>query len=220
MAVKILISGLANAGKTSLTKDLPETLVISHDGKAYPYKTPHGTIATFGSTDELINFVSEKVEAYNNKFGKYPKNIVVDSASRVFDTLYDSCNTKYTGFAIYQQLDKEVKKLADFFENDVVGQGVNLVIISHALFDADTNQYNLVGKGSFAKLGGFLSTVDEAVFIETKNDKRIIHFRSTKFPARTLQVDFPDSLPVKDFSLADMISHLEAAAEGVSEFAL
>jgi hypothetical protein len=67
---------------------------------------------------------------------------------------------------------------------------------------------------------GFLSTVDEAVFIETKNDKRIIHFRSTKFPARTLQTEFPDSLPVKDFSLADMISHLKTAAEGVSEFAL
>jgi GTPase SAR1 family protein len=159
MAVKILISGLANAGKTSLTKDLPETLVISHDGKAYPYKTPHGTIATFGSTDEFIDFVSQKVEAYNNKFGKFPDTIVVDSASRVFDTLYDSCNTKYTGFAIYQQLDKEVKKLSDFLENDIVGNGVNLVIISHALFDADTNQYNLVGKGSFAKLGKVICLV-------------------------------------------------------------
>ena len=112
------------------------------------------------------------------------------------------------------------KKFSDFLENQLVAEGVNVVIISHAIYDAEEGTYSLVGKGSFSKLGGFLSTVDEAAFIETKNDKRIIHLRSTKFPARTLQAEFPDSVPVKDFSLNQVLEHLTETSAGVSEFAL
>lgn len=220
MAVKLLISGEANAGKTSLTKDLKDALVISHDGKAYAFKTPHASLKTFSTTDEFINFVVEKAGAYEAKYGKLPRTIVFDSVSRVFDSLYDSCNTRFTGFAIFQNLDKEIKKLSDFLEGDLVSNGINIVLISHALYDADTGKYNLVGKGSFSKLGGFLSTVDEGIFIETKNNKRIIHFRSTKFPARTLQEEFPDEINVDNFSLSDMIEHLEAASKGAAEFEL
>lgn len=36
MAIKLLISGESNSGKTSLTKDLKDTLVVSYDGKKYP----------------------------------------------------------------------------------------------------------------------------------------------------------------------------------------
>lgn len=102
----------------------------------------------------------------------------------------------------------------------MVACGVNVVLISHALYDADTNKYNLVGKGSFSKIGGFLSTVDEGVFIETKNDKRTVHFRSTKFPARTLQEDFPDSVLMKDFNLSAVIDHIANNSTAVSEYAL
>jgi hypothetical protein len=220
MASKYLISGLANAGKTSLTKDLKDALVISHDGKAYPYKTPHATLATLGSTDELIAFVEAKAAAYEERFRELPKTVVFDSASRIFDSLYDSCSIRYTGFAIYQQLDKEIKKFSDFLENALVANGINVVIISHAIYDSEEGTYSLVGKGSFSKLGGFLSTVYEAAFIETKNDKRIIHLRSTKFPDRTLQAEFPDSMPVKDFNLSEVLDHLTETSVGVSEFAL
>lgn len=217
--IKLLVSGLSNAGKTTLTKTLEDTLVISHDGKAYPFEVPHGTLPAIGTAADISNFVNEKAIAYQDRFGDMPKTIVFDSVSRIYDSIYDACNARYTGFAIYSNLDKEIKEFADFLE-EILQNGINLVILSHALYDADENKYSLVGKGSFAKLGGFLSIVDEGIFIETKNDKRIIHFRSTKFPARTLQDELPNSVPSTEFNLNEHLNMLVKTKSDVSKFAL
>jgi hypothetical protein len=220
MPVKILVSGEANSGKTTLTKTLDDVLVVYHDGKQFSIKnTPHVNVPSFETTDELISVVSEKVQTYHDKFGKYPETIVFDSVSRIFDTLYDACNRKYSGFQIYSMLDKEIKAFNEFIEQSLIPT-VNVVIISHAIFDQDANKYNLVGKGSFQKTGGFLSTVDESVFIETKANKRIVHFKSTKFPARTLTDELPESTPVEEFSLKQHIEMLAADQHSVSEFEL
>ena len=217
---KLLIAGDSNSGKTSLTKNLKNTLVISHDGKAYPFKVPHGTIKEINTTAELTTFVNEKVDAYIERYGSMPENIVFDSVSRIYDSLYDACNKRYTGFNIYSNLDKEIKEFADFLEQ-ILEVGVNLIIISHSIADADTGKTNLVGKGSFAKLGGFLSVVDEAIYIQTKkNDKRELHFRSTVYPARTLQDDLPNTIAVEDFDLQTHVERLSDAAKGSLEFSL
>jgi hypothetical protein len=220
MTIKLLISGESNSGKTTLTKGLENSLVISHDGKRYPFRNAHASIASFSTTEELINFVNEKIEAYNTKYNNYPQTIVFDSVSRVFDTLYDSCNSKYTGFAIYSELDKNIKQLTSYIEDTLIASGFNVVILSHAIFDAETGKYNLVGKGSFAKIGGFLSTVDEAIFIEPKSNKRVLHFRNTKYPARTLQDDISDSMDVSDFNLTDYITHLTEVSAQTDEFSI
>jgi hypothetical protein len=220
MAVKLLIAGESNAGKTTLTKGLEKSLVISHDGKRYPYKNPHASISSFSTSDELTSFVTEKIEAYNAKLGEYPGTVVFDSVSRIFDTLYDACNHKYSGFSIFQNLDKEIKAFTNYIEDTLIASGINVVILSHAIYDSETTKYNLVGKGSFAKIGSFLSVVDESIFIETKNNKRILHFRSTKFPARTLQEDNPDSTSVDDFNLGTYVNHLQEVNSAVNEFEL
>ncbi len=220
MAVKLLVAGESNSGKTTLTKGLEESLVISHDGKRYPYKNPHASISSFDSTDELIAFVNTKIEAYNAKFNTYPRTVVFDSVSRIFDTLYDACNRKYTGFSIFQNLDKEIKAFTNYIEDVLIASNINVVILSHAIYDSDTSKYNLVGKGSFAKVGSFLSVVDESIFVEAKSSKRVLHFRSTKFPARTLQDDNPDSVSAEDFNLSVYVNHLEEVNSAVNEFGL
>lgn len=220
MAVKLLVSGLSNSGKTTLTKTLENSLVISHDGKRYPFEIPHRLVRDFETAEELIATTSEAIEAYNTKFGEYPETVVFDSVSRIFDTIYDNCNRKYTGYTIYSTLDKEIKEVTSFIEDSIVGSNINVVILSHAIYDADTATYNLVGKGSFAKTGSFLSVVDEAIFLEPKANKRILHFRSTKFPARTLQEDLPDSTPVEEFDLQQHITMLAANQASADEFAL
>ena len=220
MSVKLLISAEANSGKTTLTKNLENSLVISHDGKRYPFPVPHVLIPTFENIQELINLTVEKIEAYKEKFGAYPDTIVFDSVSKVFDTIHANCNEKYKGFVIYSELDKEVVAFTSFIENSLIASGMNVILISHALYDSDTAKYNLVGKGSFAKRGGFLAEVDEALFIEVKSNKRVIHFRSAKLPARSLQEDLPESISVEDFNLQEHINKLAGNAGAVDEFAL
>lgn len=219
MAYKLLISGESGSGKTTLTKNMKDTLVISHDGKMYPYKIPHATIDTFSSAEELINFIEDKAIAYKERFGDFPKTMVFDSVSRIFETLDTACNKRYTGYQVYNQLNNNISEFAAFLEK-LVENGINVVIISHAIYDADSSRYNLVGKGSFSKLGGFYSVVDEAVFIETKNSKRHLHFRSVKFPARTMNDDFPDSVEIDKFDLDAHIQSLTSAANAASEFRL
>lgn len=220
MSVKILVSAEANAGKTTLTKNLENSLVISHDGKRYPFPVPHVLVPSFDTVSELIDLTVEKVEAYNDKFGKYPDTIVFDSVSKIFDTIHSNCNEKFKGFVIYSELDKEVVGFTAFIENSLIASGMNVVLISHALYDADTAKYNLVGKGSFAKRGGFLAEVDEAIFIEAKSNKRVVHFKSLKLPARSLQENLPDSMPVDDFNLQDHINTLAGNASTVGDFQL
>ena len=220
MTAKILISAEANAGKTTLTKDLEKSLIISHDGKRYPFKVPHVLVPAFDNVSELLELVTEKIEAYNTKFGYYPSTIVFDSVSKIFDTIHTSCNEKYKNYAIYSEMDKEINAFTAFIENSLIASEINVVLISHALYDAESAKYSLVGKGSFSKRGGFLAEVDEAIFVEIKNNKRILHLRSTKLPARSLQEDLPDSINIEDFNLQKHIELVEGNANQVDDFQL
>jgi Cdc6-like AAA superfamily ATPase len=220
MSVKLLISGESNSGKTTLTKSLTDALVISHDGKKYSFPVPHITVPTFSTTAELIELINSKIVAYKDRFNTYPKTIVFDSVSKIFDTMHNNCNEKYTGFKVYSELDKEISLFTSYIENTIIASNINVILISHAVYDPDTAKYNLVGKGSFSKKGGFLSEVDQAIFIEAKPSKRIIHFRSTKFPARTLREDDPDSIDVSKFNLQEYVSKLANVQETVDEFEL
>jgi hypothetical protein len=220
ISVKLLISAEANSGKTTLTKPLKDALVVSHDGKRYPFAVPHVMIDTFDAVSTLITTVNDKIVAYKDKFGSYPKTIVFDSISKIFDTILTNCNAKHTGFKIYSELDAEVTALMSYIENTLIASDMNVVIISHAIYDADTTKYTLVGKGSFAKRGGVLAETDQAIFLETKSNKRVVHFRSTKFPARTLVDDDPDSLDVSVFNLQDYLDKLSEARTLADDYAL
>jgi GTPase SAR1 family protein len=219
-AIKILISGEANAGKTTLTKNLKNALLLSHDGKKPVVQIPHVYVNTFTAVADLISLFNEKIAAYNNKFGSYPETIVIDSISRIYDTIGNNCNDKYTGFTIYSAIDKEIKELNSYIEDVLIASDINVILISHALYDSETSQYNLVGKGSYAKLGGALSIVEEALFLEKKPTKRVVHFRSTKFPARTLIEDLPDSISADDFNMQTYLESVIANQAAADSFAL
>jgi len=216
MSVKLLIAAESNSGKTTLTKSLTDSLIISHDGKRFPFDIPHANIPLFDSTAELIELVNSKIVAYEAKFGSYPKTVVFDSVSKIFDTLMDVCNNKHTGFKIYTELNKEINTFTSYVQNTLIASDMNVVLISHAVYNGETARYNLIGKGDFAKRGGFIAEVDEAMFIELKNSKRNLHFRSTKFPARTLHEELPDVLPVEEFNLQQHIELLAEQADSVT----
>ena len=220
MAVKLLISGLSNTGKTTLTSTLKDVLVLSHDGKNYPFPQAHTNIATFETAQQLIDLANEKILAYKDKFKVFPATVVWDSVSKIFDTILDNCSNKYTGFQVYAALNREIHLFTDYVQNTLIASDINVVLISHALYDADTATYSLVGKGDFSKRGGFLSETDEAIFVETKDKKRIIHHRSTKYPARTTIADIPDSQPVDEYNLQAHVDLLAKQVDAVSDFIL
>lgn len=215
-AVKLLIAGLSNSGKTTSLKSLNNAYVLSHDGKKFPFPIPHTNVPTFDSVAQLTDLMTTKIQAYQDAKGELPQTVVVDTVSKIFDTIYDNCNKKFTGFKIYSEIDLEIKAFTDYIQNVLVENGMNVVLLSHALYDADTATYNLVGKGSFSKRGGFLSEVDYSSFLELRNNKRYIHHRSTKFPARTLLESAPDSQLVEEFDLQayiDAIAEINSAVE-------
>ena len=218
MAVKLLISAEANSGKTTQTKTLKDTLVVSHDGKKFPFEIPHVTVSGFSDVPTLIDLVNEKIVAYKTRFGDYPKTIVFDSVSKIFDTMLSNCNAKLTGYKVYSTLNSEVVQFTSYIEDTLIASEMNVVLISHATYDPDSNRYQLIGKGDFAKRGGFLAEVDEAIFIEVKANKRTVHFRSTKFPARSLQDEVPDSAPIGEFNLNDHINTLAKGVDSVDEY--
>ena len=218
MSVKLLVSGAAASGKTTLLSSLEDVLIIAIDGKKYPFKQAHRNIAAFDVMDDLTNNINEAIVAYKDKKGEFPKTIAIDSVSRVFEITANNCNRKLTGFNVYSELNKEVAKFTAYIEDVLIANGLNVVIVSHTIYNQDTMKHDLVAQGSFAKLGGFLSIVDNAVFIETKANKRIVHNRSIKFPARTILADLKDSVPSDEYDIQEHIHKLEKVKDEVAEF--
>lgn len=217
--VKILVSGITNSGKTSLLQSLTDVLVVARDGKKYPFPQAHVNVPDFSSADTLIDLIVNKVEAYEAKIGALPKTIAIDSTSKIFLDIEGYVLEQVKSFP-YGKVNTEIKKFVDFIERDMVPE-FNIVMVSHALYNEDTHGFNLVNAGgSYGKKGGMLSEVDEAVFLEVKGKKRIIHYRNSKMAARTVVSDLPDSVPLENFNLQEHIEMLQKKQSKAEEWSL
>lgn len=215
MAAKVLITGLPNSGKTSLIKDLDGVFVFSRDGKQYPFKNYHVNIPDFNDIKEVIDLCIEKVNTYKAKVGELPKTIVFDSVSRLFTDIETCCNKKYNGFEVWKNVNKQVNILVDFI-NQLVNSNINVVIIAHAVYDSESGTFTETCKGSFAKVGGFLSVVDYAIYIEIKGSKRVVNHRG-KYLSRCLLPDIADSQDANSFKLQEYIDSINEVTNEVTE---
>ena len=215
MPAKILVTGLANSGKTSLLKPLEKVLVFSRDGKPFSLELPHVNVPDYDKIDELLDVVEEKLEAYKAKMGEYPDTIVFDSVSRIFTDIETNCQNKFKGYDVWSNVNMEVNKFVAA-TNELMESGFNVVLIAHAVFDAETKTFTETCKGSFAKTGGFLSTVDYAVNISIVGSKRIVTHRSMQL-SRTLLEDMPDKEDVNNFNLQTYIDRIKTKSEVVQE---
>jgi len=211
--VKLLVSSLPNIGKTSLLKPLTDTLVIARDGKAFPFAIPHVNVPDFTSVDQLIDLIVEKVNVYEETVGVQPKTIAIDSISKIILDIEGYVLEQVKSFP-YSKVNTEIKKFVDFIERDMA-PNFNVVLVSHAIYNEENSGYSLVNAGgSYGKKGGILSEVDEAVFIELRGKKRIVHFRNSKMVSRTTEAGLPDNMPIEDFNLQ---KHLDSLTEKQSE---
>lgn len=217
--VKLLVSGLTNIGKTTLLQSLTDVLVVARDGKQYPFEQPHVNIDDFTNIDTVINTICEKVETYEAKFGDIPKTVAIDSVSKIVLDIEGYVLDQVKSFP-YGKVNTEIKKFVDFVERDLCPQ-FNVVLVSHALYNEDTHGYNLVNAGgSYGKKGGILSEVDEAIFLELRSKKRIIHYRNSKMASRTTMADLPNSIDAEEFNLQKHIELLQSKRNEAAKWSL
>lgn len=215
MSAKILITGMSNAGKTTLLKPLKNAFVVSRDGKPFSLPIAHTNVGEYNSIDELLDIVQDKLDAYEAKFKKYPDTVVFDSVSRIFTDIEAYCTRKFNGFEVWSNVNKEVNKFVEAI-NSLQEAGYNIVLIAHAVWDENAKRYIETCKGSFAKTGGFLSTTDYAINIDIVGSKRIITHRGINL-ARTLLEGVPDKESVDTFNLQDYLDKIKAISDKVSE---
>ena len=206
MGTKLLITGQTNSGKSSLLKDLEDVFVISRDGKKYPFPQPHWNVPDFTFIEEVIygtddedghvDGIVDKINNYEEKFGKLPKTIALDSISKLLLDIEASCIARISNFP-YGEVNKEIKKLTDFLYE--LSEEFNVVIVSHTMDKGDEGELQLVNAGgAFGKKGGILSEVDFSLYVEQKGKKRSVHHRNYKGVTRTLIHDLPEKQPVTD----------------------
>jgi len=202
-----------------LLQSLTDVLVIARDGKKYPFPQSHVNVPDFTDVDQLIDLVVEKVEAYESKYGAIPKTIAIDSISKILLDIEGYVLEQVKSFP-YGKVNTQIKRFVDFIERDMTST-FNIVLVSHALYNEDTAGYNLVNAGgSYGKKGGMLSEVDEAIFLEVKTKKRIIHYRNSIMASRTTMAELPNSMPLEEFDLQKHLVLLQGKQSKADEWSL
>ena len=215
--VKFLIIAKEAVGKTSLAATLEDALVVSTDNKAFTGKVPHFRVSEYEGLKNLEETIVSKVEAYQAKFGKLPRNLVIDSVTHLANNIERYANEKFTGFNVYSNLGKDILAFNHFLETQVIPAGMNVVLTSHCQFNSDTGRYEIASPGQFGKNGSWLSVVDNSIFIEIKGNKRIVHTNSMKFPARS-NINMVESIDMKDYNINDHIGELEKASTESADY--
>lgn len=218
MAVKMMISGLPNAGKTYLLQKLEDAFVVARDGKNFPFAMPHINLPDFNNITEVKPIIVDKLKAYKDRFGNLPKTIVFDSVSRIFTNIETNSRNRFSGYNVWTNVNTEIDFFVNFI-NELVNNGMNVIIIAHAVHDSESGLFKEVCKGSFEKIGGFLSTVDYASFVELKGSKRLVHHRGKPL-SRTLLTDVPDNEDATAFNLQTYVNKIQEASENASKWTL
>lgn len=155
-AVKLLICGVERTGKSTTTSKIKDGLVFSFDAKTYPFKVPHKNISSYYGMDNLIDTMNETVGQYQEKYGKLPATIVMDTVTQLYTKIAKFSMDKFNGFDIHSNNNKETLMFNEYIEDTLIANGVNVVIVAHALLDEATSRYIIPATGNFAKTGSWL----------------------------------------------------------------
>lgn len=212
--VKLLVVAKEKTGKTTLVSSITNGLVVSTDNKAFTGKVPHFRHSAYLGIQNFIDVTNDKIEKYQEKYGEYPKTLVIDSVTHLQIAMERWANDKFTGFNIWSNLGKEILMFNAYLEDTILASGINVVLTAHCVYDADNAIYEIASPGNFGKQGSWLSVVDNAIFIEIKNGKRIVQHTNTKFPCRSNLEGIMESQPIEDY---DLNAHIQALSEATTE---
>jgi len=219
MSYKLVINGVAGAGKTSLLATLgEETFVVSRDSKEFSLELPHVLVDTYTDMATLINLIVEKIESYEVRFGAYPTNVVIDSVSQItMDVIDKASQTPNVYGSQGAEITKEMAMLTKFIHEDLELNGMNVILLNHVIPEIHegkaTGAYTQFGQGKFLAKGAFYSTVNEAVTIVSEGLHRAVYTRGLPKQARTLSTEVPDKYWVENIVHKDKSKKLKEGEE-------
>lgn len=217
--IKLGIVAMEASGKTTLVSQLQDALIVSTDNKAFRGKVAHFRYSTYEGLEAFVGTIGEKLEAYNEKFGKYPRTLVIDSVTHLANNMEKWANEKFTGFNIWSALGKDTLAFNAFLEEEIIPAGINVVFTAHTQYDPDTAKYKIASPGQFGKNGSWLSVTDNAIFIEVKANKRIVHHKTMKFPCRSI-LDIEEFIDMDNYDINAHIKQLEDNSVESEEWSL
>lgn len=220
MAIKLLVSAFESSGKSTITSKLSNVLVINFDRKEYSFKVPHANIKEYTGMDNIITLISEKLVAYKEKFGNFPSTVVFDTVTQMYSAMQKYNADKYKGFDVHTKNSQETLAFNDFIEQSLIPSDINVVIVAHTLYDEATARHLIPATGAFAKAGSWLSVVNDAVFIEKKPNKLVVHTSGLKYPARSTLDDLPTNIDIEEYDLQKHIDMLSAVKIEATDYAL
>jgi len=219
-AIKLLISGFENTGKSTTASQIKDAMVINFDRKEYGFPVPHMNITAYAGIESLIDTINEKLGVYQEKMGKLPSTVVFDTVTQFYSTMQAYNDNTFKGFDVHKNNNRDTLNLNAYIEDVLIANNVNVVIVAHTVFDADTARHIIPATGQFGKAGSWLSVTNEAIFIEKKTGKFVIHQKSMKFPCRTTLSDLEESVDSEKYDINDHIAKLTASKLEATEFIL
>jgi hypothetical protein len=107
--------------------------------------------------------------------------------------IIDFSNLNFTNFDIHSHINKEVAVFTSFVQEDLVANGINVVILNHVM-DNDKKGLVPIGQGKFKDKGGFYGEVDHSILVSDMK----VHHRGVKNQARTTIAELPDTQYVEN----------------------
>jgi len=232
--VKVLLTGLSNSGKTNAFKSLnpDDSFVISIDGKVFPFAIPHANFSGFPDIESFIHGyedgdvhvdgIYDKIKKFHEAKGYYPRNVVVDTVSRIFQIIADNCARQYKGFDTHANIAKQIAEFNKFLEVDLVGSGMNVISTTHVTLNSETGMFEDAASGAYKRSGGAISVHDNVSYFSVRSKKYHVTHRQAGLPCRTLldKSELPDTQSADEYSLAKHIEILESKNAEVEAFVL
>ncbi len=215
--IKLLLCGLENSGKTTLTSHITDSMVIVVDNKHYPFKKPHYRVDEYDGIVDFKNVLISKVKAYKTKFGVLPKTIVIDTITKMYELMYLWSEENFKGFDKFNSISRETLLLNNIIEKTIITKGINVVIVAHVQYDQNTSKYIVPAVGKFKDTGSWMSVVDEASYVHILGNERYISHKELKYPCRST-LDMEASQLLDKYDINDHIGRLtENSVENEAE---